>query len=117
LKYINDNFGHKEGDFAIHAVAQALVEVCPDNAIFTRFGGDEMLAVCPCVLDVAETKEKFSEYFVKLNATANKDYVIEASTGIYITEADELLEFEELVEKSDRLMYEEKKERKAKRNS
>ena len=116
LKYINDNFGHKEGDFAIHAVAQALVEVCPDNSLFTRFGGDEMLAVCPCVLDVEETKEKFSRYFAKLNATANKDYVIEASTGIYITGADEILGFEEMIEKSDHLMYEEKKERRARRN-
>ncbi|MBO5354221.1 MAG: GGDEF domain-containing protein, partial [Lachnospiraceae bacterium] len=46
LKYINDTFGHKEGDFAIHAVAQALVHVCPEGSLFTRFGGDEMLAVC-----------------------------------------------------------------------
>lgn len=117
LKYINDNFGHKEGDYAIHAVAQALVNVCPGNSVFTRFGGDEMLAVCPCVLDVTETKEKFKSYFSDLNATANKDYVIEASTGIYITGEDEVLGFEELIEKSDRLMYEEKKERKARRNS
>ena len=116
LKYINDNFGHKEGDYAIHAVAQALVHVCPENSVFTRFGGDEMMAVCPYVLDVAETKEKFSRYFADLNATANKEYVIEASTGIYITGADEILGFEELIEKSDRLMYEEKKERRARRN-
>lgn len=114
LKYINDNYGHKEGDFAIHAVAQALREVCPANSLFTRFGGDEMLAVCPCVLNVAETKEKFNRYFKRLNATAEKEYVIEASTGIYITRKDEILGFEELVEKSDRLMYEEKKERKEK---
>jgi diguanylate cyclase (GGDEF)-like protein len=117
LKYINDNFGHKEGDFAIHAVAQSLREVCPANSIFTRFGGDEMLAVCPCVLDIAKTKEKFDRYFANLNATAQKEYVIEASTGIYITGEDEILEFEELVEKSDRLMYEEKKERKARHNN
>ncbi len=115
LKYINDNYGHKEGDFAIHAVAQALREVCPQNSLFTRFGGDEMLAVCPCVLDVAETKAKFERYFANLNATAEKEYVIEASTGIYITSENEVLEFEELVEKSDCLMYEEKKERSAKR--
>ena len=114
LKYINDNYGHKEGDFAIHAVAQALREVCPANSLFTRFGGDEMLAVCPCVLNVAETKDKFDRYFKRLNATAEKKYIIEASTGIYITRKDEILGFEELVEKSDRLMYEEKKERKEK---
>lgn len=117
LKYINDNYGHKEGDFAIRAVAQSLRQVCPSNSLFTRFGGDEMLAVCPCVLDVAETKEKFDRYFINLNATAQKEYAIEASTGIYITKENEILGFEELIEKSDRLMYEEKKERNTKRSS
>lgn len=117
LKYINDNFGHKEGDYAIHAVARALEQICPDNSLFTRFGGDEMLAVCPCVLDVAETKEKFRRYFADLNAAVNKGYLIEASTGIYITEPEETLGFEELIEKSDRLMYEEKKERNAGRKA
>lgn len=117
LKYINDNFGHKEGDFAIHAVAQALRAVCPENSILTRFGGDEMLAVCPCVLDVAKTKDIFNRYFADLNAMENKPYLIEASTGIYITDEDEILEFDELIEKSDRLMYEEKKDRKARHNN
>ena len=45
---------------------------------------------------------------------SDEEYVIEASTGIYITREDEILGFEELIEKSDRLMYEEKKERKDK---
>jgi len=114
LKYINDTYGHKEGDFAIRAVAQALVQVCPEGSIFTRFGGDEMLAVCRGAQNVAKMKEEFARYFENLNATANKEYVIEASTGIYITGENEILDFEELVEKSDGLMYEEKKERKRK---
>ena len=82
LKFINDTYGHKEGDFAIHAVAQGLVRVCPPGSIFTRFGGDEMLAVCLGVQNVAKMKEEFSKYFANLNATSNKEYLIEASTGI-----------------------------------
>jgi len=113
LKHINDTYGHKEGDFAIRAVAQALVHVCPEGSLFTRFGGDEMLAVCRGAQNVAKMKQKFAKYFENLNATANKEYAIEASTGIYITAENEILDFEELVEKSDRLMYEEKKERKS----
>ena len=115
LKYINDNFGHKEGDFAIRSVAQALVQVCPEGALCTRFGGDEMLAVCEGKQDVKQMKEAFAEYFVKLNAISGKDYVIEASTGIYITGENEILDFEELVEKSDSLMYEEKEARRKRR--
>jgi len=111
LKYINDTFGHKEGDFAIRAVADALVHVCPKGSLFTRFGGDEMLAVCRGSQDVAKMKEEFDKYFRNLNATSNKEYAIEASTGIYITTENEILDFEELVEKSDGLMYQEKKRR------
>lgn len=114
LKYINDTHGHKEGDYAIHAVAQALVQVCPEGSLFTRFGGDEMLAVCPGALDVGQMKKEFAEYFKNLNADSKKSYQINASTGIYITKPGEILGFEELVEKSDRLMYIEKKERKSK---
>jgi len=72
-----------------------------------------MLAVCRGAQNVAKMKQKFAKYFENLNATANKEYAIEASTGIYITAENEILDFEELVEKSDRLMYEEKKERKS----
>ena len=115
LKYINDNFGHKEGDFAIWSVARALLQVCPEGALCTRFGGDEMLAVCIGKQDVKQIKEAFAEYFVNLNATSGKDYIIEASTGIYITGENEILGFEELVEKSDSLMYEEKEERRKRR--
>ena len=112
LKYINDTYGHKEGDFAIRSVAEALIHVCPKDSIFTRFGGDEMLAVCRGAQDIHKMKIEFSGYFENLNATSGKEYKIQASTGIYITKENEILDFEELIEKLDRLMYQEKKNRK-----
>lgn len=108
LKAINDSYGHKEGDYAIRSVANALKKVCPEGSICTRYGGDEMLAVCPGSLDVADIKEKFAKYFVELNEKSGRPYKIEASTGIYVTEPGDALGFEDIVEKSDRLMYQEK---------
>lgn len=110
LKYINDNFGHKEGDFAIQTVAQALMMVCPAESIFTRFGGDEMLGVCPGELDVEHLKEGFDRYFREFNAHSKKPYPVEASIGINVSEEGEMLSFEQLVEKVDKLMYIEKEE-------
>ena len=115
LKGINDTYGHTEGDYAIHAVAQALVRVCPKDSLCIRFGGDEMLAVCPGTQSIPQIKAAFAAYFEELNQTSGKPYKIEASTGIYITKKGEILDFEGLVEKSDRLMYEEKKRRKSKK--
>ena len=113
LKEINDTYGHKEGDFAIRAVARALMHVCPKGSLFTRFGGDEMLAVCRGAQNIAKMKEEFAAYFKNLNEVSGKLYKIEASTGIYITAEGEFPDFEELIEKSDYLMYQEKKERKS----
>ncbi len=112
LKYINDTFGHKEGDFAIHAVARALEEVCPEGTLCTRFGGDEMLAVCCGRQEPEKIKADFAQYFKTFNMKSGKEYKVEASAGVYITEEKEVLDFKQLVEHSDRLMYEEKKKRK-----
>ena len=108
LKYINDTFGHKEGDFAIKAVAKALEEVCPDGSLFNRFGGDEMLAVCRGKMEPEEVKAAFAAYFKEFNEQSEKEYEVEASIGIYVTDEKDVLSFEEIIERSDRLMYEEK---------
>lgn len=116
LKFINDNYGHKEGDFAIHAAARGLVTACPEGAIFTRFGGDEMLAVCPGEYDAESIKKAFYEYFDGLNAISNKEYRVSASIGIYHTKPEDMLDFENIIEYADKLMYEEKLVRKGRRN-
>ena len=108
LKYINDTFGHKEGDFAIRTVADTLQKVCPQGSLFNRFGGDEMLAVCPGRIEPEDVKAAFTKYFNEFNEASEKPYEVSASIGIYITEENDVLSFEELIEKSDRLMYEEK---------
>ncbi len=46
LKYINDKFGHKQGDFAIRTVAQMLQKYFPEPNLTFRLGGDEFLALC-----------------------------------------------------------------------
>ena len=112
LKYINDNFGHEEGDNAIYKTACALKACCPANAICTRFGGDEMMAVYPVGENERDVRALFCEYLDKYNAVSGKPYTVAASMGIYIASEGEKPDFEELVKKSDRLMYGEKKRRK-----
>ena len=45
LKYINDNFGHREGDDALQQIAGLLRECFREADIIGRLGGDEF-----CVL-------------------------------------------------------------------
>lgn len=114
LKRINDNFGHREGDFAIRTVAKALVHVCPPDTLFTRFGGDEMLAVCLGRHDPETIKKAFYQYFEEFNSHSDKMYTVSASIGIYHTSESDNLSFEEIIENADKLMYKDKASKKKK---
>lgn len=113
LKHLNDRFGHDEGDIAIKAVAQALYDSCPDDSVCVRFGGDEMFAVVKGKADNG-IREKINQWLLDYNENSGKPYTISASVGIFTTSSDDAT-FEELVRKSDQLMYNEKIAKKIKR--
>lgn len=81
LKYINDNFGHANGDISITAVANALRAACPENALCARFGGDEIFTVIFGECDSDDIIRKINEYLVNYNAQANLPYRISTSSG------------------------------------
>ncbi|KQN94285.1 hypothetical protein ASE95_05460 [Sphingomonas sp. Leaf231] len=45
FKQINDRFGHATGDKVLHAVAQAICEAVPNDALVARLGGEEFVAL------------------------------------------------------------------------
>ena len=112
LKFINDCYGHGEGDVAISTVAAALRHACPPQALCVRFGGDEMLAVIAGDCDEAEIRNKLDSFLAARNAEYEKPYEISASVGIYASQNPGELDFEELIKTSDKLMYEEKQAKK-----
>lgn len=71
-----------------------------------------MMAVYPVGENERDVRALFCEYLDKYNAVSGKPYTVAASMGIYIASEGEKPDFEELVKKSDRLMYGEKKRRK-----
>lgn len=115
LKKINDNYGHGEGDHAIHTVAQALKNACPKNAVCARFGGDEMLAIFDEEYDPDLIKKDITAYLDSYNSTSGKPYVVAASVGIYKAERGSCLDIEELMKRADELMYAEKLAKKVSR--
>ncbi len=54
FKNINDTYGHDIGDIAIKEVASIVDKYFDENAIISRFGGEEF-----CVLQIDETLEEF----------------------------------------------------------
>lgn len=113
LKYINDTFGHEEGDFAICSVARALASVQIEHKLCARFGGDEMV-LCVVQENVEGMEEQIrrdmQEYIQEVNDTAKKPYGISFSMGVSTGEYGESI-FEDMLRISDGRMYEEKKTR------
>ena len=105
LKYINDNFGHNEGDYAIKATAAALKNSCPESAVCIRMGGDEMAAFLSSSAPLEDIEAEINARLRLVNRTAGKPYPISASIGIYRSPAGEIPSFEELIRSADEQMY------------
>lgn len=110
LKGINDRYGHHQGDFAIHSVARALEKSFPKESLLFRLGGDEFLVLCKGT-DKQELLGWIQNVNRKLQDIRQKNhcpYELETSMGYVWIEADHKNTFDEYTQQADRLMYENK---------
>jgi|GEM_PF-2366553 diguanylate cyclase (GGDEF)-like protein/PAS domain S-box-containing protein len=118
LKLVNDNFGHQEGDELLQQVSDILQHSLRRNDKVVRLGGDEFLLILPqSNQDSAEKiwlriKEKLEQ------ATKNNKnkYKISASHGAAEYSSDYTKTLDQLINRADNAMYEEKKEMKSVKN-
>lgn len=115
LKYINDNFGHAEGDRAISEVATALVAACPDHAFSARFGGDELFAVIIGECDAPAIIKNIDDLLVEFNKEAKLPYQVMTSSGAFNTVLDDNFNIIEAIKVADKEMYQVKDAKRAKR--
>lgn len=111
LKYINDNFGHDEGDFALKKLAEVIRSSCRSTQICARFGGDEFITIAE---GFTETDAKmfeldFGKTLKEANSLLNKPYELNASIGTYLTTVTENMKLFALIAQADQIMYEQKK--------
>ncbi len=117
LKYINDNYGHNEGDYAIQRLAGVIRECCGTKGICARFGGDEFVIFSPNAdeNDAKTIERRFSDSLEKVNKLINKPYSISASIGSIVTIAKKSDTLYTIINQADDKMYEHKKQKKAAR--
>jgi len=115
LKYINDNFGHDEGDRAIRMLSQIILESLEEGDFAFRIGGDEFL-----ILGLrsdegsaeASFREKTESVIEVFNKAVKLPYKIDMSYGPLAKTIDgNANEFSDLLKQSDNLMYQMKKRR------
>ncbi|MBU4362688.1 PAS domain S-box protein, partial [bacterium] len=114
LKYINDTFGHKEGDKALKEAAKFFKSTLREVDIICRMGGDEFLLIFPdsSLNDVPLIKERITNKLKELNENLNKPYKISFSIGLSCYNPSNPLSIEELIKIADENMYEDKKKKK-----
>lgn len=113
LKYVNDNFGHTEGDIAIKTVAAALLYNDGDIAC-SRFGGDEFAVIASGSGFVPEDYiAQVRGYLDEYNRTSGKGYPVGISAGWESSEPGSAADIDEMIRTADSRMYEDKRKRKA----
>lgn len=110
LKYINDNFGHSEGDVALSEFANVLLATLEEGEIAARYGGDEFAAILISSDPVRHKRfEKKLEKNLQLLAGASAHpYIIHASVGVVNTADYPGLSLTSCLKKADEIMYENK---------
>ncbi len=120
LKYINDTFGHAEGDNALTVIAQSLQSCSGNSEKCARVGGDEFVII-GCYDYVDETPEfyrrRIQGYLSRYNDMSKKQYLVEASIGCFCDYPDSYDNIDTCYKIADKLMYENKVSRRKNRQN
>ncbi len=119
LKFINDTYGHAEGDNAICTVSRALVSSSVQSEVCARFGGDEFCVAAIVPDEKAEYyfndfRERFCDYLYDYNRKSGKQYVVNASIGCCVEKVDDEVDIEGMIRVADENMYVDKMEHRKK---
>lgn len=113
MKFINDSYGHKEGDAALVNAAEILRERFRDSDLIARIGGDEFAAAFLTrteTQDVESIRKSLEEILEKKNHEAGRPYALSMSFGFAHAPIASQTTVDELLDFADQSMYEHKKE-------
>jgi len=112
LKIINDAFGHNEGDQALRDAGRIFRETFRETDIIARVGGDEF-AVFPVGAADAGTmdiiRNRLKKHLHIHNAQAGRRYELSLSLGMAYFDPEHPCSLDELLLRSDKLMYDQKR--------
>jgi diguanylate cyclase (GGDEF)-like protein len=117
LKFVNDHYGHVEGDHYIATFAALVREHFRSNDVFARVGGDEF-----CIVLEGRhqdlTRRKLEHIRTLLMTQNDQEYLASFSYGIFeIDGATSSASLSDILEQADARMYQYKKETKKARSS
>lgn len=108
LKYINDHFGHLEGDVALKALAQILAAEQGEAGVAARTGGDEF-QICMATQSQGMVESRIAAIrgqINRFNESSGKPYELSASIGY--ARCDQCVPLLSCLQQADKNMYQEK---------
>lgn len=113
MKYINDHFGHGEGDSALMATAQIFNRRFRESDVIARIGGDEfVVALLTDAADHSRTIQTDVENsLADYNQQKSPLYRLSLSMGFAYAPPDFKVSMEELMVRADQSMYAAKRQR------
>ncbi len=105
LKYINDNYGHAEGDVAIEQVAKALKNAILGKNLSVRFGGDELFSVILGECDPDAIISRINASLDEYNRSNERPYEIRTSCGYLTSTFDDSFDITQALKEADEQMY------------
>ncbi|BEP29005.1 GGDEF domain-containing protein [Helicovermis profundi] len=111
LKYVNDHYGHNEGDILIETVANLINSTLRNGDAVARLGGDEFLVIFDnCDLMKAKLIWSRTESeFDSLNNNSNFEFIISVSKGFCEYNEKKHISIKSFIEKADQEMYKNKR--------
>jgi diguanylate cyclase (GGDEF)-like protein len=106
FKHINDRFGHKAGDVALRALAQALKAAVRKEDLVARLGGEEFIALLwnEGVERTLITAERIRQIIESLDIHVDDQVInVTVSSGVAVFEAHDTLET--VLRRADRALY------------
>ncbi|PKL08685.1 MAG: hypothetical protein CVV51_07665 [Spirochaetae bacterium HGW-Spirochaetae-7] len=113
FKAINDRYGHAEGDEALKTAARLLEGCLRSGDILARYGGDEFICLLSDAFEpsIQPLLSRIRDSTDALNLGSGKPWRLEFSFGTALSDPERPESLDELVDRADRLMYEDKRER------
>ncbi len=111
LKYINDNYGHINGDIAIIAAAKAFKNAALSSKICFRFGGDEFVMIDSGEYtdsELMELQETIRGELFKSQNEINRGFDISMSLGMFYGYVEDYNKIEQVISIADDRMFEDK---------
>lgn len=109
LKYVNDEYGHSEGDWYLKYFVATVKHDIRKNDIFVRLGGDEFCIILQ-KCSKRKAQEKFAVILQNFAEQEIRPYPKSFSYGIVEVEKGHgEIPLEKIIEKADSVMYEQKR--------